>query len=117
MVSSKMLSVFHAAPRHLAFVGLWCLVALCAGSCVRSERNADSTPIKLASFEWPGSYWIEVAIKKGWFAEAGLNIQRIDVGGKYFASLNLVASGELDAMSFTQFDLVQHVAQGEDLVG
>jgi NitT/TauT family transport system substrate-binding protein len=116
MISSKMLGGFHAARRHLALVGL-CLTALLAVSCARSERNADPTPIKLASFEWPGSYWIEVAIKKGWFAEAGLNIQRIDVGGKYFSSLSLVASGGLDAMGFTQFDLIQHVAHGEDLVG
>jgi NitT/TauT family transport system substrate-binding protein len=117
MISSKMLGFFPAARRSLALIGICCLASLFAVSCGRSERSAESTPIKLASFEWPGSYWIEVAIKKGWFVEAGLNIQRVDVGGKYFAALNLVATGGLDAMGFTQFDLVQHAAQGEDLVG
>src|SRR5438552_9301208 len=117
MVSGKMLLVFSAARPHLVLVGLCLAASLFAVSCTRSESIPVSVsgPIKLATFEWAGSYWIDVAIKKGWFAAAGLDVQRIDVGGKYFPSLNLVASGGLDAMGFTQFDLIQHVARGEDL--
>ena len=86
-------------------------------SCAPKPRLTPSTPIRLASYEWPGSYWIEVAWKKGWFAEAGLNVQRVDVDNSYFPSLEGVASGKLDAMGFTQFDLVRLVAGGHDLVG
>ena len=94
-------------------------LAACAflGSCTPSLKLTPSSPIKLASYEWPGSFWIEVAWQKGWFAEAGLNVQRVDVDNSYFPSLDKVASGELDAMGFTQFDLVRLVAHGDDLVG
>jgi NitT/TauT family transport system substrate-binding protein len=73
--------------------------------------------VKIGSYLWPGSYWIDVAWKKGWFAEAGLNVERHDANLRYFANLDAVASGKLDAMGFSQFDLVHHVAAGEDLVG
>jgi NitT/TauT family transport system substrate-binding protein len=94
-------------------------LAACAflGSCTPSLKLTPAAPIRLASYEWPGSFWIEVAWKKGWFAEAGLNVQRIDVDNSYFPSLDKVASGQIDAMGFTQFDLVRLVAKGNDLVG
>jgi NitT/TauT family transport system substrate-binding protein len=86
-------------------------------SCAPQPKLSPSTPIRLASYEWPGSFWIDVAWKKGWFVEAGLNVQRVDVDNSYFPSLEDVASGRLDAMGFTQFDLVRLVAGGHDLVG
>jgi len=104
------------AARRGAFVTS-ALVALMLLSCSPQPKLIPATPIRLASYEWPGSFWIEVAWKKGWFAEAGLNIQRIDVDNSYFPSLEDVASGKLDAMGFTQFDLVRLVAGGHDLVG
>ncbi len=74
-------------------------------------------PFRIATYEWPGSYWIDVATQKGWFREAGLTVQRVDVDTRYFDALEDIATGKLDAMGFTQFDLVRHVAAGEDLVG
>ncbi len=96
-----------------------CMLAACIGlfGCSHAPQLAPATPIRLATYEWPGSFWIEVASKKGWFAEAGLNVQRVDVDNSYFPSLEAVASGKLDAMGFTQFDLVRLVAGGNDLVG
>jgi NitT/TauT family transport system substrate-binding protein len=82
-----------------------------------STASAGPEPIKLGTYEWPGSYWIDLAINKGWFDQAGLKVQRIDVDLNYFPSLGKVATGELDAIGFSQFDLVRHVAAGEDLVG
>jgi NitT/TauT family transport system substrate-binding protein len=87
------------------------------GSCTPSLKLTPSAPIRIASYEWPGSFWIDVAWKKGWFQEAGLNVQRVDVDNSYFPSLEKVASGQIDAMGFTQFDLVRLVAGGNDLVG
>lgn len=94
-------------------------IVCCAflGSCTPSPRLTPSTPIRLASYEWPGSFWIEVAWKKGWFREAGLNVERVDVDNSYFPSLEKVASGQIDAMGFTQFDLVRLSASGNNLVG
>jgi NitT/TauT family transport system substrate-binding protein len=94
------------------------LLGLCLLTACRPSPHLSSTePIKLASYDWPGSFWIEVAADKGWFAEAGLNVKRIDVDTKYFQSLNDVDAGKIDGMGFSQFDLVRHVASGNDLVG
>ncbi len=116
MVSSKMQSSLSAAKPRLSLLA-FCLLGLIATGCNRTAHNASITPIKLATYEWPGNYWIDVAQKKGWFAEAGIVIDRIDVGGKYFAAQDSLVTGAIDAMGFTQFDLVQHVARGQDLVG
>ena len=102
--------------RSALAVAMLCAAAF-LGSCSPSLKLTPSAPIRLASFEWPGSFWIDIAWKKGWFAQAGLNVERIDVDNKYFPSLEQVASGQIDAMGFTQFDLVRLAARGNDLVG
>jgi ABC-type nitrate/sulfonate/bicarbonate transport system substrate-binding protein len=35
-------------------------------------------PIKMARYYWPGFYWIEIAQHKGWFKDAGLQVELID---------------------------------------
>lgn len=103
-------------------LGLWVVLSLLTVGCHSDSPSVprpapSSIPIRLATYEWPGSYWIEIATEKGWFAQAGLNVQRVDVDTRYFDALEDVATGKIDAMGFTQFDLVRHVAAGEDLVG
>jgi len=58
-----------------------------------------------------------VAWEKGWFQEAGLNVERVDTNLKYVKSLDSVAAGTIDGTGFAQFDLVRYVASGHDLVG
>lgn len=82
-----------------------------------SPPPLSAEPIRVATYLWPGSYWVDVATDKGWFRDAGLNVERVDVNQKYFASMEKVNSGELHAMGFTQYDLIRHVAAGNDLVG
>jgi NitT/TauT family transport system substrate-binding protein len=105
-----------------AFAPSWRIARLILTSvllvaCVRSPPPAAPVPIKLGSYLWPGSYWIDIALKNGWFVEAGLSVQRVDVNLHYFEALDSVADGRLDVMGFSQFDLVRHVAAGHDLVG
>ena len=109
-------------PRRSLSIALTALLAtsyLALLGCSREPLPAHSSSpvIKLASYEWPGSYWIEVAYAKGWFREAGLNVERYNADRRYFKALDEVADGKLDAIGFSQFDLVRHVAAGEDLVG
>lgn len=92
-----------------------CLLSSCGARS--SNPPLSSTPIKIGTYLWPGSYWIDVAWDKGWFTEAGLNVERVDVDRKYFASMDAVASGELHAMGFSQYDLVRHAAAGNNLAG
>ena len=100
-------------------IKLLCAIALCiaACGCSRVDKAPERPPLKLATYLWPGSFWIDVAAKKGWFAEAGLNVERINVRHKYFEGLGDLATGRLDGIGFSQFDLVRHVDAGEDLVG
>jgi NitT/TauT family transport system substrate-binding protein len=98
--------------------GFALLVALLLGACTQSTpQAAPGVRIRLGTYEWPGSYWIDVAWSKGWFAEAGLNVERVDADRRYFEALNDVAIGKLEGMGFSQFDLVRYAAAGHELVG
>jgi NitT/TauT family transport system substrate-binding protein len=92
-------------------------VALLAGCGAYGPDEETRAPIRLGSYEWPGSYWIDVASEKGWFAEAGLSVERVDTNNRYMQSLDEVVAGNIDGMGFPQFDLVRYVAAGNDLVG
>ena len=106
-------SSFH---RGHGFALLAMLTLLSVLAACRPESDS-ATPISLATYEWPGSFWINLAADKGWFADAGLNVRVIDVNQRYFKSLDDVALGHIDGMGFSQYDLVRHVAAGNDLVG
>lgn len=112
MISSTLPALRIAA----AFVALLVLGAL-NGCNSAAEPPLSQEPIKIGTYLWPGSYWIDVAFDKGWFAAAGLNVERVDVDRKYFASMDEVAAGKLHAMGFSQYDLVRHAAIGHDLTG
>ena len=74
-------------------------------------------PMKIAKYYWPGEYWKEIAEKKGWFKEAGLNVELIDTNPDYFQSLQDMVDGKMDSNDFTLFDLTKYNAEGADLVG
>jgi NitT/TauT family transport system substrate-binding protein len=98
--------------------GLMLIAFLLLGACGTPHAEpAARAPIRLAAYDWPGCYWIDVAFQKGWFAAAGLDVERIDTEGKYFESLDALAAGKIDAMGFSQYDLVRYVAAGHQLVG
>jgi NitT/TauT family transport system substrate-binding protein len=106
------------AVRHIAQGLALCLAVLTLlVACHAGNEKAASPLIRLGSYEWPGSFWIDVALDKGWFAQEELRVERVNTDRKYFASLDAVARGELDGMGFSQFDLVRSVAAGNDLVG
>jgi NitT/TauT family transport system substrate-binding protein len=73
-------------------------------------------PMKSARYYWPGQYWIEIAEKKGWFEEAGLNVEIIDTNPDYYQSLSDMAAGKLDVQNFTLFDLISYRLGEKDLV-
>jgi NitT/TauT family transport system substrate-binding protein len=91
--------------------------ALLGGCRAPAPESQTHAPIRLGTYEWPGSYWIDVAWEKGWFAEAGLNVERVNMDTKYFEALDDVVAGKLDATGFAQYDLVRYVTAGHDLVG
>lgn len=78
--------------------------------------QSSSMVIKIESEYWPGSYWVEVAERKGWFKEAGLTVQLIDATSDYNQSLQDMVDGKMDENNFTLYDLMKFNAKGADLV-
>lgn len=112
-------SLATAGRTRLAAVAACALAGVLLSACGSrsSPPPLSSEPIRIASYVWPGSYWIDVAHDQGWFRDAGLSVERVDVNLKYFESMHDVNSGKLHAMGFSQYDLVRHVAAGNDLAG
>jgi NitT/TauT family transport system substrate-binding protein len=73
-------------------------------------------PIKAGNGFWPGHFWLSIAQKKGWFVEAGLTVELVDIVDDYYASLTDTAEGRLDTNGFSLFDLIRFRLQGSDLV-
>lgn len=83
---------------------------------VEEGPKTTGLPMKVARYYWPGTYWVEIADKKGWFEEAGLNIELIDSNPDYWRSLQDTVDGKIDVSNFTLFDLMHFNAGGADLV-
>jgi NitT/TauT family transport system substrate-binding protein len=73
-------------------------------------------PMKVARYNWPGTYWIEIAYKKGWFKEAGLNVELIDTNPDYYGSLDAMVAGKMDVNGYYFFDLINYRLKGADLI-
>ncbi|WP_019616504.1 ABC transporter substrate-binding protein [Psychromonas ossibalaenae] len=87
-------------------------------SAPNTEQGVQTSglPIKVARYYWPGMYWIEIAAKKGWFKEAGLNVDLIDCNSDYYASLQDMVDGKIDTNNFYLFDFMRFNAAGADLL-
>lgn len=84
---------------RLAFVSLAALpVALCAAQ------------LKIGYSDWPGYTVLEVANQKGWFKDAGLDVQL--VWFDYSASIDAFAAGKIDANCMVGSDAMVTGASG-----
>jgi NitT/TauT family transport system substrate-binding protein len=83
---------------------------------VEEPPKTSGEVMKVAKYYWPGSYWVEIADKKGWFEEAGLNVQLIDTNLDYYQSLLDTAEGKIDSNDLYLFDIMGFINEGTDLV-
>jgi len=74
-------------------------VALAAGVV-----GAQAAPLKIGYSDWPGFVAWQVAIDKGWFKEAGVDVQF--EWFDYSASMDAFAAGKLDAVGMTNGDML-----------
>jgi NitT/TauT family transport system substrate-binding protein len=65
-------------------------------------RSASAAPLTIGYSDWPGWVAFQVAIEKGWFKEAGIDVefQWFD----YAASLDAFAAGKIDGVTVTNGD-------------
>jgi NitT/TauT family transport system substrate-binding protein len=71
---------------------------------------ASAEPLKIGYSDWPGWVAWEVGVEKGWFKEAGVevNFEWFD----YVASMDAFAAGQLDAVTMTNGDALVTGATG-----
>ncbi len=85
------------------------LTLLIAMSVMSFIAHAAS-PLKIGYSDWPGWVAWEVAIEKGWFKEAGVDVQF--EWFDYVASMDAFAAGKLDAVGMTNGDALVVGATG-----
>jgi NitT/TauT family transport system substrate-binding protein len=86
------------------------LFALALSLAIFAARPASAEPITVGYSDWPGWVAWQVAIDKGWFKEAGLDVkfQWFD----YSASMEAFAAGKIDANCMTNGDTLVTGAGG-----
>lgn len=84
------------------------LVRIAAALTLVASSQAE--PLKIGYSDWPGWVAWEVAIQKGWFKEAGVDVQ-FD-WFEYVPSMEAFAAGKIDAVCMTNGDALVTGATG-----
>jgi len=77
--------------------------------------SATAAKLKVAYSDWPGWVAWEIGIKKGWFKEAGVDIEFVWMD--YVASMEAYSAGKLDGVCMTNGDALVTGAGGKPSVG
>ncbi|OIQ50909.1 putative aliphatic sulfonates-binding protein precursor [Pseudodesulfovibrio hydrargyri] len=94
-------------PRIVLFLAL-ALFAL-------GSVTAHARPLKVAYSDWPGWVAWDIGIQKGWFKEAGVDVEF--VWFEYVPSMDAFAAGKVDAVTMTNGDALVMASQGAPSVG
>ncbi|MFD2256543.1 ABC transporter substrate-binding protein [Luteolibacter algae] len=74
--------------------------ALISGIMVKAQVGAE--PLKIAYSDWPGWIAWEIGIQKGWFKEAGVDVEFAWMD--YVESMDAYVAGKVDAVTMTNGD-------------
>ncbi|MDB6132155.1 MAG: NlpA lipoprotein [Verrucomicrobiales bacterium] len=84
---------------------------LAAALCLAgSLRALAAEPLKVAYSDWPGFTLIEVAKQKGWFKEAGIEVELLWFD--YLPSIDAFSAGKVDAVTVVAADAMVAGANG-----
>ena len=89
------------------------MAVLAAGFCFTlsfTMAAEAAAPLKIGYSDWPGWVAWQVAIEKGWFKEAGVDV-KFD-WFDYSASMNAFSAGKIDAVTVTNGDALVTAAGG-----
>ncbi len=89
--------------------------ALVAGSLLGFAAQASAEPLKIGYSDWPGWVAWEIGIKKGWFKEAGVEVEFSWMD--YVESMDAYVAGKVDAVTMTNGDALVTGATGKPSVG
>lgn len=79
--------LFSTPIRILPLIAL-ALILLPACQPSTPPDVSANPPIRVSAYYWPSMYWVDIANKKGWFKEAGLNVEAVDTNANFFASFD-----------------------------
>jgi len=91
------------------------LLAAC-GRVAPGAGTPGRPPLRVAAYNWPGQFWVDVAKDQGWFQQAGLDVELVDGNTDYFASIKAFAAGDIDVHGPTLFDTILLNARGAEIV-
>src|SRR5258708_31341351 len=97
--------LFYFALRR---VTLCCLASLTSFSIVKAE------PLKVAYSDWPGWVVLDIAAKKDWFKQEGLDVQLMWYD--YAPSMDAFSTGKADAVCMTNGDALVTGSAGKPSV-
>jgi len=103
----KKILLFFIIFAVLGFIGYQFLI--------KNKIQISNLPIKIAYNYWPSVFWIEIAGEKGWFEEAGLNVELVDYNKNWYQSNSDLIEGKIDAAGLYMFDVVIAEEKGADL--
>jgi NitT/TauT family transport system substrate-binding protein len=76
---------------------------------------ADAAPLKIAYSDWPGWVAWEIGIQKGWFKDAGVDVEF--TWFDYVPSMDAYVAGKVDAVCMTNGDALVTGATGKPSIG
>ena len=95
----------------LTYPMLKSLKTLCASALIAlTAKLAAAEPLKIAYSDWPGFTILEVAKQKGWFTEAGVEVELLWFD--YLPSIDAFAAGKVDAVTVVATDALVTGANG-----
>jgi len=85
------------------------------GFAIAFPGKANAEPLKIGYSDWPGWVAWDIAAQKGWFKEAGVDVDL--VWFEYVASMDAFAAGQIDAVCMTNGDALVTGANGKAAKG
>lgn len=79
-------------------------------AALAAVRSANATPLKVGYSDWPGYTAFEIAVQKGWFKDAGVDVE-FD-WFDYSASIDAFSAGKIDADCIVASDALGAGAAG-----
>ena len=87
------------------------MMQLLAGTLgLLAAASLSAEPLKVAYSDWPGFTLIELAKQKGWFKEAGVDVEL--VWFDYLPSIDAFSAGKVDAVTAVAADMLVTGANG-----
>jgi ABC-type nitrate/sulfonate/bicarbonate transport system substrate-binding protein len=81
------------------------------GSAGDGSSDSSSEPLRIAYSDWPGWVAWEIGIQKGFFKDAGVNVEFTWLD--YVASMDSFAAGKVDSVCMTNGDALVTGATGK----